>query len=235
MQIPGLPAPPTDNYYKFKALAGLWLVAGTLAGVSIGSFEVLREIHEAKMQLAAMQIDESLLEKAVKQDGGRLAEFRKTDAALDRIFAKVKETNAATDRYMRAFEKKAADKKATKDELKEAQRQVDYATAQQDELQRVTNEARTELEAIDKEIETHTPTLAALRKNSATLGVVVEWIKVLFGGLVAFMIIGSVVMTWGLRLAHTGFDQWRSLQKLQDDILRQQLSSEIHRSSPPNQ
>jgi hypothetical protein len=234
MQIPGLPAPPTDNYYKFKALAGLWRVAVTLAGFAIGSFEVLREIHEAKMQLASMEVDESLLEEAVKQYDGRLAEFKEIDAAVDRIRARVRETNAATDRYMKVIERRASDQRVTKDEIAEAHRQVDYADAQMGDLRRMTNDERTKLETLQNDLEKHTPARTTLRKNTARLKVVVEWIRTLFSGLVAFMIIGAAVVSWGLRLARTGFDQWRLLQKVQDDLLRQQLSPQAQGSSPPN-
>jgi len=224
MQIPGLPAPPTDNSYKFKALAGLWLVAGTLTGIGIGSFEVLREIHEAKMQLVTLEIDEGLLEQDVTQDSGQIAELKSTENALDRLAATAKETNAATDRYIQVLEKKAAAHHATKDEIDEAKRQIDSAAAQQDSLNRVANEARTKLETIEKNIEGRRPSAASLRKRIASLKVVVEWIRDLFRGLIMLMAVGVAMILSGLRLAETGFHQWRALQKIQDDVLRQQLS-----------
>lgn len=72
MQIPGLPNLPTDNYYKFKALAGIWLVAGTLSAIAIGFFQFEREIFDTKARLADLKTERDVLAQEDRREDARL-------------------------------------------------------------------------------------------------------------------------------------------------------------------
>lgn len=67
VQIPGLPTLPTDSYYKFKALAGIWLIAGSLGGMALAVVSLSRHVTDLKVRASVLRAQAPHVSRAEKE------------------------------------------------------------------------------------------------------------------------------------------------------------------------
>jgi len=59
---------PTDTYYKFKAMAGIWLVVGAVVGASLAFFKFESEAFEVRMRAAALLAEARFVQTKIDDD-----------------------------------------------------------------------------------------------------------------------------------------------------------------------
>src|SRR5918996_886899 len=105
MMIPGLPSVPTDNYHKFKAVAGIWLIAGSLAAALFVFNDLERESFDLNLQMANADFDLNLLRARIGFARQRPANHLKQRKDIeDRLATVKKSTDEKTKSYLAQFE-----------------------------------------------------------------------------------------------------------------------------------
>jgi hypothetical protein len=225
MQVPGLPNLPTDNYYKFKALAGIWLVAGTVSGLAIGFFHFEREIFDTKARLADLKTESDVLAQEGRREDVRLETQTAATRRLEDLKTEVIRARNDTDLYIRKLESASGHERVTREQIDEARRQMASFEFQQRRFDELLKQTKGELDAIGKTIESRRPATVAHAKRLAQMRVEAERVTTLGYGLLGTMVVGFALIMWGMKLAASGLGQWRQLQEIQDRYLRQQLRS----------
>lgn len=228
-----LPTIPTDNYHKFRALAGLWLIIGAL-GAGFGAllyFE--RELLELKTQEVKADVD--------SDDFAREVKLKALDAPSPADDIALKEEDA---RLNAARESLSQDVNGLKAEVMNGRLEHNRAgdLAARDKLAQVIRtfaEIRSESESLTtrrtalmarriayaRDVGNTAAKWSFLRKDLRVLKVKVEYEEELI--IVVWTMLGFVVLgaSYGLRLTVTGFREWKSIQAIQDEGLRLSLKA----------
>lgn len=223
MHIPGLPSLPTDNFYKFRALAGIWLVSGTIAGIGIGVFQFVHEIYETKLRLAVLEVDSKALDVSIDAERVRVFAHEKEKQKVERVAASLEQMLSSIERYVQEIEGIRVSRRPTAAQIDEARRMVAIARGEHDQLARRANDGLNRLSDSLKSLENHRQKNVAMRRDLAQVGVLADKISVLGTGLILMTLCGTAMVWWGIQLARTGFREWRELQSLQDELLRRQV------------
>lgn len=212
MTIPSL---PTDNLYKFCALAGVALIAfgvylqdNFLEKQDERTFGISRDnaavAAEVPLLRAELEREHRTLERADKSHGEHLQTQKRvneTIAELSALIGKSSQTGVVNEEVAKKVLRLKAETEADLVALK-----ADIATNDRD------------ISAINTRIETTLGKIAAIQKAQAIIRVnlkevelmreVIPWVKVTTYGL---QIIGFFLAAWG-------FSQWRKIQKIQDAL-----------------
>src|SRR5258708_32933985 len=84
LKNPGLPPPPTDNYYKFKGLAGVWLIVGFQVGSLATVLYLDHELLDLQLRDANVSSDADALKDEIKEDEEKEALWKKNALEIDR-------------------------------------------------------------------------------------------------------------------------------------------------------
>ena len=214
---------PTDTYYKFKAMAGIWLVVGAVVGASLAFFKFESEAFQVGLRAAALATEIRLgWQKLV-------VEVESSRRLKERHAATVREGDSVARDL--AWMKDAIERGPNPEQalaleqlLNAAERRIASIHSQQAEIDSALREA-------EKRIAERQAEQAPQLKEASLLEAMSDHLRELLVGFVVMLVIAVAVTIFGVRLARSGLTEWRAIQAAQDEYLRR--SWEAHSSAPP--
>jgi hypothetical protein len=220
VQIPTL---PTDNFHKFRALAGLWLVVGTIAGVGLALFRFQMTIYEIDLRRAKTVVALNAQRRNVTDLEARAAAVTSMRREFDRARSNATKAVDALGRSVDDIRKKLASRNVTEQSMEETHRLMSVSERELAELTRIHNEHK--VRAADALALTASLRTAqtALERDAAEVVVMTRHHRTLLNGFGVVLVFGLAALGFGVFLALHGFRDWSEIQDTQDEYLRQQL------------
>jgi len=224
LNIPGLPSLPTDNFHKFEALAGIWLIAGSIAISVFMLLKLDREYFELELLVETKSAELKELSDRTIETAERVIAQRGRSKEHQ---AAIKEADAKLKRLTQSLN--AQD--ITRAQLDEIERVIANTEADIGHLQQSITMQSDDLETTSKAIDAHKISTAAMTRETAKLVVLSSRFAALVRNAVIVVAAGLALGLWGVWLAKAGLSRWRYIQEVQDDHLLRQLARPASASS----
>lgn len=236
LPIPGLPSVPTDNYHKFKAIAGIWLIAGSVAAWAFMLSEFDREYFDLQLLIQATTADLNELSHGLGTTTKQVAEQKKDIQHLASLRLALSKSSENIDRYIRRIESLPAPQ-VTKAQLEEANQLVVAIQAETAAFKSRLDALSARIEATSKVFDNERTAGAAIAKEAGKLSVLHGRFKAIGRNFIIVTVAGLGLIVWGVWLARTGLQRWRYIQEIQDEHLLRQLgqrSPDLRPAGPPD-
>lgn len=221
-----LPTIPTDSFYKFKAVAGIWLVAGSIGGASVAIFKYQNEWYDAQMRVASLQTEASRLHQEIEKDRRLAIETEKLTRDSKRIGEDMSRALADIEAMPDLREIKG-------EKLDDVTRRIGAIKERLALRAEMDRQVDAKLQTLHDRSDERTAPSSSLELEMRKLRLMAERFRFLSKGMIVTMTILAPLLMWGLRLAQSGLHEWRDLQSEQDAFLRRQWSVSLPPESPP--
>ncbi|HVE72114.1 MAG TPA: hypothetical protein VNI54_12160 [Thermoanaerobaculia bacterium] len=220
----GLPPPPTDDYHKFRALAGIWLVFGTVVSTSVGLYHFTDMTYETRARAVSLRADVDALDRSLELANSQLALDAAALHKLAELTASLEHSAKNSDALVRDLERDAQRRFSTSD-IEALKRAIGATHTRAEALRGVLTATRNVSESGTSRVEALAAKTTALHKDLATANVLTEKVIAFGVGLIVIIVAGALLCAWGVRLARDGLEKWSMLQELQDEQMRRQLAA----------
>jgi hypothetical protein len=221
-----LPTIPTDSFYKFKAMAGIWLVVGSIGGASVALFKYQNEWYDARLRAASLQVESAALRREFDHDSRLVSDAEKLAKEMTRA-------EEVMSRALAEIEAIPNLGSIEKEELDDAKRRIAVIRRQSAAYAEMKRQIEAQLTILRKRSDEHIVASSSVDLGMLRLRVYVDRFKFLSTGFIVTMTTLAPLFVCGLWLARSGLREWRDLQSEQDAFLRRQWSEALPPQTSP--